>query len=132
VHHRNALFKTLGTLIKTLVERMQKANTVGLDIRLLNELVYAGIWCPGFNPRMKYCFAWWSQDAKGIETLDHDWCLYFPFDTLTYVPGHSGAAIQVWNLAASLFYFGISLTQSPIAIVLCPPDVQGCCPAHRE
>ncbi|KXG54358.1 Nucleotide-binding, alpha-beta plait [Penicillium griseofulvum] len=96
VHHRNALFKTLGTLIKTLVERMQKANTVGLDIRLLNELVYAGIWCPGFNPRMKYCFAWWSQDAKGIETLDHDWCLYFPFDTLTYVPGHDGAAIQFY------------------------------------
>ncbi|KAJ5194421.1 Nucleotide-binding alpha-beta plait [Penicillium cf. griseofulvum] len=96
VHHRNALFKTLGTLIKTLVERMQKTNTVGLDIRLLNELVHAGIWCPGFNPRMKYCFAWWSQDVKGIETLDHDWCLYFPFDSLTYVPGHGGAAIQFY------------------------------------
>ncbi|CAI7650154.1 unnamed protein product [Penicillium glandicola] len=96
VHHRNALFKTLGTLIRTLVERMQKTNTVGLDIRLLNELVNAGLCCPGFNPRMKYCFAWWSNDKRGIETLDHDWCLYFPFDTMTYLPGHGSAAIQFY------------------------------------
>ncbi|KAJ5365636.1 Nucleotide-binding alpha-beta plait [Penicillium concentricum] len=96
VHHRNALFKTLGTMIKTLVERMQKTNTVGLDVRLLNELVYAGICCPAFNPRMKYCFAWWSQDMRGIATLDHDWCLYFPFDTMTYVHGHPPTAIQFY------------------------------------
>ncbi|KAF7518781.1 hypothetical protein PCG10_010558 [Penicillium crustosum] len=96
VHHRYALFKTLVALIKALVERMQRTNTVGLDIRLLNELVRAGISCPAFNPRMKYCFAWWSQDQRGIESLDHDWCLYFPFDTMTYVPGHPSAA--------SLFY----------------------------
>ncbi|KAJ5824842.1 Nucleotide-binding alpha-beta plait [Penicillium robsamsonii] len=96
VHHRNALFKTLGTFIKTLVERMQKTNTVGLDIRLLNELVHAGICCPAFNPRMKYCFAWWSEDMRGIATLDHDWCLYFPFDTMTYVPGHPPTTIQFY------------------------------------
>ncbi|QQK44383.1 Nucleotide-binding, alpha-beta plait [Penicillium digitatum] len=101
VHHRNALFRTLGTLIKTLVERMQKTNTVGLDIRLLNELVHAGICCPAFNPRMKYCFAWWSKDQRGIESLDHDWCLYFPFDTLTYVPGQSSAAIQFYSYVMS-------------------------------
>ncbi|KAJ5171092.1 Nucleotide-binding alpha-beta plait [Penicillium coprophilum] len=96
VHHRNALFKTLGVLIRALVERMQKTNTVGLDIRLLNELVHAGLCCPGFNPRMKYCFAWWSQDPRGIESLDHDWCLYFPFDTLTYLPGHAPTALQFY------------------------------------
>ncbi|CAG8890419.1 unnamed protein product [Penicillium egyptiacum] len=101
VHHRNALFKTLVALIKTLVERMQKVNTVGLDIRLLNELVHAGICCPAFNPRMKYCFAWYSKDQRGIESLDHDWCLYFPFDTLTYVPGQSSAAIQFYAYVMS-------------------------------
>ncbi|KAJ5484268.1 Nucleotide-binding alpha-beta plait [Penicillium expansum] len=101
VHHRNALFKTLGTLIRTLVERMQKSNTVGLDIRLLSELVHAGISCPAFNPRMKYCFAWWSKDQRGIESLDHDWCLYFPFDTMTYVPGQSSAAIQFYSYVMS-------------------------------
>ncbi|OQE42224.1 hypothetical protein PENCOP_c004G05083 [Penicillium coprophilum] len=96
VHHRNALFKTLGILIRALVERMQKTNTVGLDIRLLNELVHAGLCCSGFNPRMKYCFAWWSQDPRGIESLDHDWCLYFPFDTLTYLSGHAPTALQFY------------------------------------
>ncbi|CDM27316.1 hypothetical protein DTO013E5_4468 [Penicillium roqueforti] len=101
VHHRNALFKTLVTLIKTLVERMQKANTVGLDIRLLNELVNAGISCPAFNPRMKYCFAWWSKDKRRIGLLDHNWCLYFPFDTLTYIPGHHSAAIQFYSYVMS-------------------------------
>ncbi|KAF4766814.1 hypothetical protein HAV15_010553 [Penicillium sp. str.  len=96
VHHRNALFKTLGALIEALVERLQKKNTVGLDIRLVNELVRAGISCPAFNPRMKYCFAWWSKDQRGIESLDHNWCLYFPFDTMTYAPGHPSAASQYY------------------------------------
>ncbi|KAJ9491009.1 hypothetical protein VN97_g2225 [Penicillium thymicola] len=101
VHHRNALFKTLGALIRALAERIQKTNTVGLDIRLLNELVHAGINCPAFNPRMKYCFAWWSNDQSGIESLDHDWCLYFPFDTLTYVPGHTTATYQYYAYVMS-------------------------------
>ncbi|KAJ5952900.1 Nucleotide-binding alpha-beta plait [Penicillium vulpinum] len=96
VHHRNAIFKTLGTLIKTLADRMQKSNTVGLDVRLLSELVHAGIHCPGFNPRMKYCFAWWSRDINAIAIMDHDWCLYFPFDSLVYIPGHGPAAIQFY------------------------------------
>ncbi|KUM66463.1 hypothetical protein ACN42_g572 [Penicillium freii] len=96
VHHRMALFKTLGTLIRTLVERIQKSNTVGLDIRLLDELVRAGINCPAFNPRMKYSLAWWSQDQRGTESFDHGWCLYFPFDTLTYLPGHPSAAKQFY------------------------------------
>ncbi|KAJ5427394.1 hypothetical protein N7465_002464 [Penicillium sp. CMV-2018d] len=101
VHHRMALFKTLGTLIRTLVERMQKSNTVGLDIRLLNELVRAGINCPAFNPRMKYSLAWWSQDQRGIESLDYGWCLCFPFDTLTYLPGHPSAAKQFYAYLVS-------------------------------
>ncbi|KAJ5932042.1 hypothetical protein N7516_006531 [Penicillium verrucosum] len=101
VHHRNALFKTLGALIRALSERIQKTNTVGLDIRLLHELVHAGISCPAFNPRMKYCFAWWSNDQGAIESLDHDWCLYFPFDTLTYVPGHTTATYQYYAYVMS-------------------------------
>lgn len=114
------------------MERMQKTNTVGLDIRLLNELVHAGISCPGFNPRMKYCFAWWSKDKKGIESLDHDWCLYFPFDTLTYVPGQSSAAIQVRNVVEMLSSFERSLIHSPIGIVLRLRYVQRFRSAHRE
>ncbi|KAJ5283006.1 hypothetical protein N7497_001831 [Penicillium chrysogenum] len=101
VHHRNALFHTLNALIKALVERMQRGNTVGLDIRLLNELVHAGICCPAFNPRMKYCFAWHSKEQRAIVSLDHDWCLYFPFDTLTYIPGHRTAAFQYYAYVMS-------------------------------
>lgn len=127
-----ALFKTLGTLIRTLVERMQKSNTVGLDIRLLNELVRAGINCPAFNPRMKYSLAWWSQDQKGIESLDYGWCLCFPFDTLTYLPGHPSAAKQVRKMVEILSSFERSLIHSPIDTVLCLPRVPWCCSAHRE
>ncbi|CAG7960199.1 unnamed protein product [Penicillium nalgiovense] len=101
VHHRNALLHTLNALIKALVERMRRGNTVGLDIRLLNELVHAGICCPAFNPRMKYCFAWHSKDQRAIGSLDHDWCLYFPFDTLTYIPGQSSAAILYYAYVMS-------------------------------
>ncbi|KAJ5787785.1 Nucleotide-binding alpha-beta plait [Penicillium paradoxum] len=96
VHHRNALFKTLGAMIRLLVERIQKQNTIGLDSRLLTELVQAGFSCPAFNPRMKYCFAWWSQNSRAIQTMDHDWCLYFPFDTLTYAPDHDASTIQYY------------------------------------
>lgn len=82
-------------MIKLLVERIQQQNTVGLDHRLLNELVQTGIACPAFNPRMKYCFAWYSRNETIIRSLDHDWCLYFPFDTLNYVPGRTSTEIQV-------------------------------------
>lgn len=111
---------------------MQKSNTVGLDIRLLSELVHAGISCPAFNPRMKYCFAWWSKDQRGIESLDHDWCLYFPFDTMTYVPGQSSAAIQVRNMAVMLPSFEGLLIHSLIVIVLFLRHVSRFCSAHRE
>jgi hypothetical protein len=82
-------------MIETLVGRIKKQNTVGLDVRLLQELVQIGIACPGFNPRMKYCFAWWSEIAPVIQGLDQDWCCYFPFDTLNYVSGHDSTEIQV-------------------------------------
>jgi hypothetical protein len=98
VHHRNALFLALCKLIKTLVASIKKHRTIGLDSRLLTELVQTGFHCPAFNPRMKYCFAWYSEDQQAIMSLDHDWCLYFPFDTMTYLPGHTIAAIQVRNV----------------------------------
>ncbi|KAJ5542637.1 Nucleotide-binding alpha-beta plait [Penicillium sp. DV-2018c] len=96
VHHRNALFLSLCKLIRILVVNIKRNQIVGLDFRLLNELVQTGLRCPGFNPRMKYCFAWYSEDQQAIMSLDHDWCLYFPFDTMTYLPGHSVAAIQFY------------------------------------
>lgn len=85
----------MRSMIKALVDRIRKQKTVGLDARLLQELVQTGIACPAFNPRMKYCFAWWSENPAIIQSLDHDWCLYFPFDTLNYVPGHDPIDIQV-------------------------------------
>ncbi|KAJ5143524.1 Nucleotide-binding alpha-beta plait [Penicillium bovifimosum] len=96
VHHRNALFLTLCKLIRILVASIKRNRTIGLDSRLLTELVQAGIECPGFNPRMKYCFAWYSEDQQAIMSLDHDWCLYFPYDTMTYLPGHTIATMQFY------------------------------------
>ena len=95
---------------------MSKQNTIGLDTRILTELVQTGLSCPAFNPRMKYCFAWYSQDAKGIQGLDHDWCLYFPFDTLTYVPGNQPTAIKVCDTDQKLVLLKWSLMQFLIGI----------------
>lgn len=99
VYQRNKLFHTLVTMIRILVERMQRQNTVGLDYRLLCELTGAGIACPAFNPRMKFCIAFTSEDQAIINTLSKDWCIYFPFDTLSYATGCSAMDLQVcWAL----------------------------------
>ncbi|KAJ5342165.1 Nucleotide-binding alpha-beta plait [Penicillium brevicompactum] len=94
VYQRNKLFHTLVTMIRILVERMQRQNTVGLDYRLLCELTGAGIACPAFNPRMKFCIAFTSEDQAIINTLSKDWCIYFPFDTLSYATGCSAMDLQ--------------------------------------
>jgi hypothetical protein len=85
----------MKAMIQTLVGRIKNKNTVGLDLRLLQELVQTGIGCPGFNPRMKWSFAHLSKEQPIIDSLDQGYCLYFPFDTLNYVPGHTSLDVQV-------------------------------------
>ncbi|GAQ45660.1 similar to An12g08390 [Aspergillus niger] len=86
VHDRNQLFELTNRHIRSLVSRMEKSKTVGLDHRLLRELLYAGLNCPAFNERQKYTLCIHAGEKSEILKLG-DMSKWFPFDTLVYLPG---------------------------------------------
>ncbi|PWY90511.1 hypothetical protein BO94DRAFT_593355 [Aspergillus sclerotioniger CBS 115572] len=85
VHDRNQLFELANRHIISLVSRMKKSNTVGLDQRLLRELLHAGLSCPAFNERQKYTLCVNSDDESEIIKIP-DTSKWFPFDTLVHLP----------------------------------------------
>ncbi|PYH97677.1 hypothetical protein BO71DRAFT_372740 [Aspergillus ellipticus CBS 707.79] len=85
VHDRNQLFELINRHIISLVSRMRKSNTVGLDQRLLRELLQAGLNCPGFNERQKYTLCVNSEEQSEISKVP-DMSKWFPFDTLVNLP----------------------------------------------
>jgi hypothetical protein len=106
VHARNKLFYTLKSMIEVLVERLGAEQTMGLDSRLVTELLRAGLECPAFNPRMKYVLAEASEDQGIIRRMHPEMLPFFPFDTLTWVPPNDPIKLEV-SLAAftSFFHF---------------------------
>ncbi|KAH1602698.1 hypothetical protein KXX44_003524 [Aspergillus fumigatus] len=85
VHDRNQLFELVSRHILSLVARVKRSNTVGLDQRLLRELLYAGLNCPAFNERQKYTLCVNSEDTTEILKFP-DMGKWFPFDTLVKLP----------------------------------------------
>ncbi|GFF89273.1 hypothetical protein IFM53868_05780 [Aspergillus udagawae] len=85
VHDRNQLFELANRHILSLVARVKRSNTVGLDQRLLRELLYAGLNCPAFNERQKYTLCVNSEDTTEILKFP-DMGKWFPFDTLVKLP----------------------------------------------
>ncbi|RHZ53764.1 hypothetical protein CDV55_103813 [Aspergillus turcosus] len=85
VHDRNQLFELVNRHILSLVARVKRSNTVGLDQRLLRELLYAGLNCPAFNDRQKYTLCVNSEDTAEILKFP-DMGKWFPFDTLVKSP----------------------------------------------
>jgi hypothetical protein len=103
VHARNQIFELLKRMVINLRNTVRKnTQSVGLDERLLRELAWCGILCPGFNPRQKYSIAWKSGLDEFLNLLDHDWCLYFPFDTLSFADDRQLHELQVRNMATNL------------------------------
>ena len=64
---------------------MKKSNTMGLDQRLLRDLLYSGLKCPAFNERMKYTLCTNSEDYTEIMRFP-DMGKWFPFDALVKLP----------------------------------------------
>jgi hypothetical protein len=95
------LFELVSRQIKALVARMKKCNTVGLDQRLLRELLYSGLKCPAFNERMKYTLCANSEDQTEILRFQ-DMGKWFPFDTLVKLPNFDEQTLLVC-LLLSLF-----------------------------
>ncbi|KAL4917768.1 hypothetical protein BDW62DRAFT_218053 [Aspergillus aurantiobrunneus] len=85
VHDRNQLFELANRHIQTLVARIKRFNTVGLDQKLLNDLLQAGLKCPAFNERQKYTLCMNSEISSEINKLP-EMSKWFPFDTLARMP----------------------------------------------
>ncbi|KAI9933840.1 hypothetical protein MW887_004912 [Aspergillus wentii] len=85
VHDRNLLFELVNRHIQSLVSRVRRSNTVGLDQRLLRDLLYAGLNCPAFNERQKYTLCINSDELSEIVKFP-DMGKWFPFDTLVKMP----------------------------------------------
>lgn len=73
--------------MKALESRIKKLNTIGLDRRLLSELLHTGLRCPAFNERMKYTLCYVCDDYNPLLRFP-DLRKFFPFDTLVKLPGY--------------------------------------------
>ncbi|KAL2830226.1 hypothetical protein BDW59DRAFT_177991 [Aspergillus cavernicola] len=85
VHDRNQLFELANRHIQSLVSRIKRVNTVGLDQKLLNDLLQAGLKCPAFNERQKYTLCIHSEISSEIIKFS-EIGKWFPFDTLVRMP----------------------------------------------
>ncbi|KAL4898818.1 hypothetical protein BDV59DRAFT_207043 [Aspergillus ambiguus] len=102
VDDRNQLFDLTNRHVLSLVSRIQKSNTIGLDQRLLRNLLHAGLNCPGFNDRQKYTLCVHSEDMSEIVNFP-DFGKWFPFDTLASLPN---ADRQILHYYAALISRG--------------------------
>ncbi|RAH66791.1 uncharacterized protein BO66DRAFT_380577 [Aspergillus aculeatinus CBS 121060] len=85
VHDRNLLFDLVNRQVMALLTRMSRANTVGLDQHLLNDLLRSGLECPGFNERQRYTLCVNAENFAELNKLS-DISRWFPFDTLATMP----------------------------------------------
>lgn len=110
VHARNQLFETLLAMVRILYDTVSKVRTVGLDYRLVVEMVQTGLRCPGFNPRMKYALVECAGHPELLDNMSRDALTLFPFDTLTWLSPFDVASLTVRALRCSrLFSFPSSL-----------------------
>ncbi|KAJ5595544.1 Nucleotide-binding alpha-beta plait [Penicillium hispanicum] len=96
VTERNRLFRTLRFMVQTLIQILRYENIVGLDQRLISEMVMAGLRCPAFNPRMKFCLAYVGRQEQILQRMSEEMMLFFPFDTLTWLPPFDTVALEFY------------------------------------
>ena len=94
VEDRNQLFSANHRQIMALVSRIEGGKTVGLDHRLLNDLLNAGLKCPGFNERQKFALVMASKVTNQQSRLSLT-AHYWPFDTLNMKPNTSNGKMIV-------------------------------------
>lgn len=86
--------------IKSLAFRLKNTKTIGLDQRLLRDLLYAGLNCPAFNERQKFTLCVNSEDISEIIKFP-DMGKWFPFDALVKMPKFDEDAllVRVWLMS---------------------------------
>ncbi|OJD14831.1 hypothetical protein AJ78_04861 [Emergomyces pasteurianus Ep9510] len=86
VEDRNQLFSATLRLIHALVPQVERGQTIGLDSRLVQELLDAGLRCPVFNDRQKFVL---NIAAKNYSVIASPTARFWPFDTITRKPNAS-------------------------------------------
>ncbi|KAL2820019.1 hypothetical protein BJX63DRAFT_444974 [Aspergillus granulosus] len=85
VHDRNQLFELANRHMLSLLSRVKRVNTIGLDRKLLYDLLQAGLKCPAFNERQKYTLCINSEISSEINKFP-EIGKWFPFDCLVKMP----------------------------------------------
>jgi hypothetical protein len=88
------MFQAINRQVTTLASKATKSRTVGLDQKLLHDLLQAGYRCPGFNDRQKFTLAANSMNPQEIANFP-DIAKFWPFDTLSTKPTASQEDIFV-------------------------------------
>ncbi|ODH14625.1 hypothetical protein ACO22_06540 [Paracoccidioides brasiliensis] len=79
VEDRNQLFSATFRLLHALVPKVERGRTIGLDSRVVEDLLRAGLHCPVFNNRQKFVLNIAAKNWNGPKSLSSR---YWPFDTL--------------------------------------------------
>lgn len=84
-------------MVEILVHRLDtdEKPTVGLDGRLVLELVKAGLRCGAFGPRQKHRLAVAGRDSATLHRMLPNYVATFPFDTLSCRMPFDAAALEV-------------------------------------
>ncbi|KAL1956397.1 hypothetical protein VTO42DRAFT_7380 [Malbranchea cinnamomea] len=98
VEDRNTLFYALINQLKALLPLVKRKKTLGLNERLLDDLLFAGLRCPVFNERQK--FALYKAAGRDPKVAMPISSVCWPFDTLIRKP--SATEGQVTQLAQFL------------------------------
>ncbi|KAL1982479.1 hypothetical protein VTN96DRAFT_1270 [Rasamsonia emersonii] len=106
VADRDALFQAINRQILALTARIAKEKVIGLDHKLVNDLLRAGSSCPAFNERQKFTLLCNSEALPPQPILFPNLRLYWPFDTLVKRPNATEHEI--------MFYAG--LVQKALAV----------------
>ncbi|KAL1881510.1 Actin-related protein 2/3 complex subunit 4 [Paecilomyces lecythidis] len=95
VDDRNTLFNACVRQLKALVTRVRRSRTMGLDHRLVQDLLAAGLNCPAFNDRMKFTLVAHSGNLNDVTQFPGSG-KYFPFDTLVRMPGFNESTLMYY------------------------------------
>lgn len=88
------LFSATFRLLQALVPHVEHKRTVGLDERLMMDLLDAAMKCPTFNERQKYALNIAAKNYQAINQIAAS-SRFWPFDTLARKPYATEAHIQV-------------------------------------
>ncbi|KAJ6113276.1 Nucleotide-binding alpha-beta plait [Penicillium sp. IBT 18751x] len=91
------LFDALLVMVELLYHRIGNSRTVGLDYRLVSEMMQTGLRCPGFNPRMKFAIIEAGRDHLTMQRMSRDALSLFPFDTLTWLAPYDVASLTFYG-----------------------------------